>query len=45
MVAWMLAHSASTQQGFAYGLAAAGAALVLGIVILAAMVWRHPHQG
>lgn len=45
MVAWMLAHSASTQQGFAYGLAAAGGALVLGMVILAGMVWRHPHQG
>jgi hypothetical protein len=45
MVAWMLAHSASTQQGFAYGLAAAGGALVLGMGVLGCMVWRHPHRG
>lgn len=42
MVAWMLQHAASQAQGFAYGLSAAGAALLLGAAVYAVMVWRWP---
>ena len=42
MVAWMLHHTTTQDQGFVYGLAAAAAALVVGAVLYAAMVLRWP---
>ena len=42
MVAWMLDHTTTQDQGFVYGLAAAAAALVVGAVLYAAMVLRWP---
>ena len=42
MVAWMLHHTTTQDQGFVYGLAAAAAALVVGAVLYAVMVWRWP---
>ena len=44
MVAFMLAHTATVEAGFAYGLAAAAMALVIGVLLLAVMVLRHPHR-
>ncbi|GAB2487221.1 YbfB/YjiJ family MFS transporter [Comamonas humi] len=42
MVAWCLAHSASEQQGFYYGLGAAALALVAGMGLYGVMLLRHP---
>ncbi len=44
IVAYMLAHTANTQTGFAYGLATAAGALVLGVLLYAVMLWRHPQR-
>ena len=44
VVAYMLAHSADTQTGFAYGLGVAALALVLGVLLFGWMLWRHPHK-
>jgi hypothetical protein len=44
MVAYMLAHTANTQTGFAYGLAVAAGALVLGMLLYAWMLVRHPQR-
>jgi len=44
MVAWCLAHSASEQTGFYYGLGAAALALLAGMGLYALMLWRHPPQ-
>lgn len=44
IVAYMLAHTANTQTGFAYGLATAAGALVLGVLLYAVMLWRHPQK-
>jgi len=42
MVAWTLHRAATPSQGFTQGLVAAAAALVLGAVLYAVMVWRWP---
>ena len=42
MVAWTLHCAATPSQGFTQGLVAAAAALVLGAVLYAVMVWRWP---
>ena len=44
MVAAMLAHTANTQAGFAYGLAVAAGALVLGVLLFVWWMARHPQQ-
>ena len=42
MVAWTLHRAATPSQGFTQGLVAAAAALLLGAVLYAVMVWRWP---
>ena len=44
VVAYMLAHTADTQTGFAYGLAVAAGALVLGVLLYGWMLLRHPQR-
>ena len=44
MVAAMLAHTSNTQTGFAYGLAVAAGALVLGVLLYGWMIARHPQR-
>ena len=44
MVAYALTRTANTQTGFAYGLAVAAGALLLGCLLYGWMVLRHPHR-
>ncbi len=42
MVAWLLGHSVTTEQGFTWSLEIAASALLLGTGIFAMLAWWHP---